>query len=81
MARMFTVTNQDGKGSEEHYKGFDRRFEPLSQLDRIAVVVTDGEVDLYAMDGKECKWAATELIRFLSDRGENSKVAGIYSRE
>ncbi len=82
MARMYTVTNYThGEETTEHYKGFDRAFQPLSALDRIAVVAVEGDVELYALDGKECKWAATELIRFLADRGEDAKVAGIYSRE
>ena len=82
MGRTFTVKDSDGPGRETHttvYQGFDCSLEPASELDLIAVVLVEGEPDLYALE--DTAKARAELVRYLSDRGEvGTKIAGIYRR-
>ena len=80
MARSFTsIEVQGGVKTETKYTGFSPTLLPLSELDRVAIVSVEDTFDIYALD--EGSKPLLELIRYLDDRGEDVKIAGVYKRD
>lgn len=78
--RTYTVTKNDGPASYSRtvYHGFNRRFLPASELDAIAVVLVEGEVELYAIENTSK--AKSEFVKFLADEECGGFLAGVYKR-
>lgn len=74
ISRTYSVITE---GEVAGYKGFNRSFKP-SQMDLIAVVLVEGEVELYVLD--DDRQARTELVRYLTEQSPQAVIAGVYRR-
>lgn len=59
------------------YHGFNRDFNPLT-LQHVAVVLVDGEVDVWAVDNPS---KVSELVEYLSEENGSVVFCGLYSRK
>lgn len=79
-----TYTIHDGEDAPlRTYKGFNLAYQPLSELERVAIIMRDGDIELYALDkGSQPK---NEFLRYLAEEQEMGyateiQIAGIYDR-
>lgn len=75
ISRTYTVN--PGRGENLRcYKGFDQDYTG-SKLDWVVLVMTEGEIDVYAIDSPK---SGVELLRYLCDEGFQSTILGCYKR-
>lgn len=79
ISRMYTV---ESEGQSKEYKGFNRAFTPGSEVGLVAVILREGEPDVYCLD--EGKQPIAEFVRYMTDdaeiRGVDPQLLGIYKR-
>jgi len=79
MDRTFQLTDEYGMFTE--YKGFNKQFQPTHLVDRVVLVLVEGELEAFALD--DSRSSVPELLRYLADNDrydERTVVLGHYRR-
>lgn len=76
------TTREDGPGGTvrtEVYEGFDRRWNPPSEVEHVALLLVEGEIAVFAIEDPQ---KVSGFMKYIveSEMYEECTILGVYSR-